>query len=389
MKRIFILTAVFLLIISNITYVFAAKSISDLNKEKGSIKEKTSAAQNALNDAKNQKSEVLKQVEALDTQLSAVTDELEKLSSRLDETKIRLADNQTQLHEATEKRENQYSSLKKRMRTMYESGDVGYLQIILDSEGFTDFLRRVEYINKIMEYDQNMFDEYQKTEQIISDKVVEIEKEKESIEVLSAEQAVKKQALDESIREKEQLVAKLSQEEATYLQQLSDLEKADKEVSNMIIQAQRAAQARASQSSGRIYAAAGGTLQYPVPGYRGYSYNSPYGYRSSPISGKSEFHTGVDLKATMGTDIVAAESGTVLFSGNKGGYGKTVIVDHGNGISTLYAHNSQLIVSVGQSVQRGQVISKAGTTGYSTGVHLHFEVRINGKHTDPAPYIGH
>lgn len=278
---------------------------------------------------------------------------------------------------------------------MYENGSVGYIQVILDSQNFSDFLKRVEYINRLMEYDRNVLTEYQNTEQMISDKVVEISEQKEEIEDLTDQQKAKKRTLDENIVLKNNLVKQLSSEEATYMQQIKDLEEADKDVTALINKAQQEAAARkAAQqapkttgaSSNKVYSSAGGQFAYPVPAY-GLRVNSPYGYRSSPISGKSEFHTGVDLKATMGTDIVAAEAGTVIFSGNKGGYGKTIIIDHGNGISTLYAHNSQLVVSVGQTVQRGQVVSKAGTTGYSTGVHLHFEVRINGKHTNPLPYI--
>lgn len=407
MKKKVTLLLVMIITITNMTSVFAAKSISELTKEKNEIKAKSGETQKNLNETKEKKSGVLQEVEKLDRELSQVQEELEKLTNELETTKKNLNKSENDLEDAKVKKVNQYESLKKRMRVMYEDGSIGYLQIVLDSDGFTDFFKRLEYINRLIDYDQNVLNEYQKTEELITNTVEEIKEQKESIEVLSKQQETKKHALNESIQVKENLVKQLSADEATYLQQINDLDKADKDVTALIKKAQEeeaarkkaaaaaAAKARASKSSsssssssdsGKVYSFSGGKMQYPVPAYRGV--NSPYGYRASPISGRSEFHTGVDLKATMGTDVVSAADGTVIYAGNKGGYGKCVIVDHGDGISTLYAHNSRLVVSVGQSVKRGQVISKAGTTGYSTGVHLHFEVRINGKHTNPMPYIG-
>lgn len=402
MKKIILNAAAFVLALCMCANVFAAKSVNELQKEKENIKEKADSTQELLNETQSEKSSVNKQVEELDAELSAVQDEVDRLTNQLSETENELSKSEAELKQASENKENQYNSLKNRMAVMYEEGAIGYIQIILESDGFSDFLKRAEYIGQIMEYDQNVFKNYELTEKTIEAKTSEIRTEKERIEVLKTEQQSRQSDLNEKLAEKQELAEKLAGDEASYLQQLSDLEKEDKEVSNLIIEAEnaeRAAAAAAAQSSdsadssgssaGKVYAASGGNLQYPVPNYRGYQYNSPYGYRTSPIRGGIEFHTGVDLKATMGTDIVAAESGTVIYSGNKGGYGKTVIIDHGNGMSTLYAHNSSLVVSVGEHVQRGQVISKAGTTGYSTGVHLHFEVRINGNHTNPAPYIGH
>lgn len=432
MKKIFALILAVFILLGNIVSVFAAKSLNELNKEKQDIQNKTSQTQNALNETKNEKNSVLAQVEALDAQLNTVQEELNKLGNQLADTEKKLDENEKALADATNKKENQYESLKHRIKVMYENGSIGYLQVILEADNFTDMLKRVEYINKIAEHDNNIFEEYKRTEALITEKVEEIKVQKENIETLTKEEETKKISLNENIKAKEELVTKLTKDEASFIQQLNDLDKADKEVSNLIVQAQEeirakeeaAAKAKAeaskkasgsssssksstsskasgsskssgssssssgSSSSNKVYTSSGGSLQYPVPAYRGYKYNSPYGSRTNPISGKQEFHTGVDLKATMGTDVVSAESGTVIFAGDKGGYGKCVIVDHGNGLSTLYAHNSQLVVSVGQSVQRGQVISKAGTTGYSTGVHVHFEVRINGQHTNPAGYIG-
>lgn len=390
MKKFKTVLIALIIAVTNISVTFAAKSISELNKEKEKIAENSKEAKEELKKTQEEKSDVLKEVESLDAELTVVEEEVERINSLLTETEKKLKQNEAALEKAQEESDRQYKTLKKRIRTMYENGNIGYLQVVLEADNFSDMLRRVDYVNYIMEYDREIFENLEATEAFIQKTVNEIKDEKEILENLKKEQETKSVELEKKRKEKTSLVAQLSNDEARYMQQLNDFEKADKEVTNLIIQAEMAAKATESDpSSNKVYPVSGGSLQYPVPAYRGYNYNSPYGYRTSPIRGGSEFHTGVDLKATMGCDVVAAESGKVIFSAINGGYGKCVIIDHGNGMSTLYAHNSKLVVSVGQTVQRGQVIAKAGTTGYSTGVHVHFEVRLGGKHTNPAPYIGH
>ena len=306
------------------------------------------------------------------------------------------------------------------------------LQIIL-----LIFITRLEYTNKLVEYDNKVLKDYTHSEEVIATNVKTIAKDKKQIEDMKAEQAKKQQILDNNIARKNQIVKQLDSNQSTYEAQIADLQQQDANVQALIQKAEAeakareaaaakakadaAAKAKAAQaakaksssssstksstksrsssyntgssntsggsSSATVYSSNGKHYQYPIPAYNGYKPNSGYGYRSSPIAGGTEFHTGVDLKATLNTDVIAAESGTVIYAGWRGGYGKCVIIDHGGGYSTLYAHNNVLKVSVGQTVQRGQVIAGAGTTGYSTGVHSHFEVRINGQHTNPTGYI--
>lgn len=377
----FLITTIFVFSLSSSVY---SKSVSELNQEKTEIKNKIDSSKESLEESKEEKSAILKEVEALDANLEKIETELKTLQDKLQKTKESLAKSEEELKEATEKKEKQYESLKERIRVMYEYGDSGYIEILLDSKGFTDFFKRIEYIGYIMEYDNELFERYKETEEFISLKVEQIKVEKENIEVLTSQTEAKKQEIEKSIASKQQMVANLSKQQATLEQQIKDLEKESQKITNLINQANVKS---TGASTNKVYPGTGGQLAHPVPKYAGSPYNDVYGYRSNPISGKRELHSGLDLKATYGTDIVAAESGTVIYSGNRGGYGKTVIIDHGGGMTTLYGHNSQLVVSTGQQVTRGQVIAKAGSTGYSTGVHAHFEVRINGKTTDPAPYL--
>lgn len=377
-----ILASLILLASFNSVY---AKSIEELNKEKNTIKEKVEQSKQELTETQEEKGSILKEVEKLDEQLNKVSSELEKLNNELEITKGSLAKTEEELKIAEETKNNQYESLKERLRVMYEYGSESYLEVLFESKGITDFFKRIEYVNRIMKYDQELFERYEETEKVYEAKVEEIRIQKENIEILTEQQNIKKKELEKNIANKQQMIVKLQTEEAALEQQLADLKKEDQEITKLI----NAAKVKVTGSStNKIYpAGAGGILAHPVPAYAGRPYNDTYRNRINPITGKAELHTGLDLKATYGTDIVAAEAGTVIFAGARGGYGNTVIIDHGNGMTTLYGHNSSLTVSKGQTVQRGQVIAKAGSTGYSTGVHAHFEVRINGQHTDPAPYL--
>lgn len=393
-----------------------AASVSQLKKQSSAFQSKINSVQSQINSTKKQKEATQSEIQVLDKQLASVQAEITQLNTKIQQTTENLNKSQQELEEAIATREAHYNTLKKRIRVMYEYGNSGYLEALLSSENFSDFLTRLEYTNRLVEYDNKVLGEYTRSEEIIENNVKTIAKDKQAIEDMKAEQAKKQQLLDNNIAKKNQIVKQLDSNQSTYEAQIADLEQQDANVQALIQKAEKDAKAKqeaaakaaaaakkssssssssksssssssAGSSSNTVYSSNGKKYQYPIPAYNGYKPNSGYGYRSSPISGGTEFHTGVDLKATLNTDVVAAESGTVIYAGWRGGYGKCVIVDHGGGYSTLYAHNNVLKVSVGQTVQRGQVIAGAGTTGYSTGVHSHFEVRINGQHTNPTGYI--
>ncbi len=414
-----------------------AASVSQLQKQSSAFKNQISSVQSQINSTKQQKASTQSEIQELDRQLASVQAEITQLNTKIQETTANLNKSQQELKEAIATREAHYNTLKKRIRVMYEYGNSGYLEALLSSDNFSDFITRLEYTNKLVEYDNKVLKDYTHSEEVIATNVKTIAKDKKQIEDMKAEQAKKQQILDNNIARKNQIVKQLDSNQSTYEAQIADLQQQDANVQALIqkaeaeakareaaaakVKADAAAKAKAAQaakaksssssstksstksrsssyntgssntsggsSSATVYSSNGKHYQYPIPAYNGYKPNSGYGYRSSPIAGGTEFHTGVDLKATLNTDVIAAESGTVIYAGWRGGYGKCVIIDHGGGYSTLYAHNNVLKVSVGQTVQRGQVIAGAGTTGYSTGVHSHFEVRINGQHTNPTGYI--
>ena len=415
-----------------------AASVSQLQKQSSAFKNKISSVQSQINSTKQQKASTQSEIQELDRQLASVQAEITQLNTKIQETTANLNKSQQELKEAIATREAHYNTLKKRIRVMYEYGNSGYLEALLSSDNFSDFITRLEYTNKLVEYDNKVLKDYTHSEEVIATNVKTIAKDKKQIEDMKAEQAKKQQILDNNIARKNQIVKQLDSNQSTYEAQIADLQQQDANVQALIQKAEAEAKAREAaaakakadaaakakaaaqaakaksssssrtksstrskssryntgssntsggSSSATVYSSNGKHYQYPIPAYNGYKPNSGYGYRSSPFAGGTEFLTGVDLKATLNTDVIAAESGTVIYAGWRGGYGKCVIIDHGGGYSTLYAHNNVLKVSVGQTVQRGQVIAGAGKTGYSTGVHSHFEVRINGQHTNPTGYI--
>ena len=219
-------------------------------------------------------------------------------------------------------------------------------------------------VKKIVKQDKEILTELDENKQKIEDKKNQIEKKKVEQEDLKLLLEKDNESLNNDKIEVEKLKDELEKEE-------NALELEIEKISSQSV---------VSEDSQVISSGS-----WPVPGYSRIS--SPYGYRIHPIFNTKKMHTGIDIPAPTGTPAVSIDQGKVIFSGTKGGYGKTIMIQHDDGKVTLYAHNSELIVSVGQRVQKGQVVSKIGSTGNSTGPHLHFEVRINGKHVNPVPYI--
>jgi len=367
----------------------SADSVSDLQDKQAAIKTKTQNAKEYLNDAKAEKSGIMNEVLQLDIQLDEATQKLDSTTAQLDETNKNLEEAQTDLAEAETLHNDQYEKLKERLVYMYKSNSASYIEIILQSQSFTDFINRMEYVDTIINYDNDLLLEYIETEKRIAARVEEIDSARVALETLQNEQASQKQELEDAVADKNQRIINLTSDEISFQQQLLDLEEADRNVKKLIKEAeeeaarQKANAARAAAQPQTRYT--GGAFGWPVPGY--YSRSSEYGGRTNPISGKYETHSGIDIPAPTGTNIVAAEAGTVILSGYNGGYGYTIIIDHGGGLTTLYGHNSSLVAGYGEYVSKGQTIAKCGTTGYSTGPHCHFEVRVNGSSTQPLNYL--
>ncbi len=262
---------------------------------------------------------------------------------------------------------------KTRMRVMYQNMNKSPLEVFIESKSFSEFFSRTELMSLVKKNDEKL--------------IKEIALGKENADV---EKQEKLNELEKKVVQLEQLNAKASDIKASRAEIESDIEEqkirlkeAEKREDEMIALSKEL-QSKIAQLQDKTAKYAGGIMKWPTPGYTGIS--SPYGYRIHPVYKVRKFHAGIDINAPSGAKIVATNSGRVILAGWNGGYGNCIIIDHGDGIATLYGHQSALLVSVGDKVNKGDIIGKVGSTGLSTGPHLHFEVRVNGETKNPMSY---
>ncbi len=358
---------------------------SNLENKQDNIEEQIKSAEKKLDSAEAEKETLAAEVQLAELESRKALEDLDAINAQVKAVEAELAQAEADLKQAQIERDNQYEGLKDRISFMYEYGDIGYTQVLLDSKNFSDFFKRVEYINTIIKHDKEILDKLEETEKFIGEKVEEITDKKAKVVSLQAQQKAKAQEVQAKEASKQAALKKAEKNIETSQALIDELEKESARIEAMIQEAQRKAAASGSNSGSYTYT--GGQLGWPLANYSKIS--SGYTGRVHPITGKWQAqHAGIDIPAPKGTPVLAAEGGTVISSGYINGYGYTVVVDHGGGLSTLYAHNSALSVKVGQTVTRGQKVAEVGSTGNSTGNHCHFEVRINGKHTNPLPYVG-
>ena len=349
---------------------------TDLQTQQEELQNQIDEATTELEEVQAELSENLQQVQKLDEKIETSESELQELNTKVENLKNSIQQVETQLVEQTEKYEKQKSIFEERVVAMYEAGETQYLDVLLNSTGLSDFLSTYYVLSEIARYDSEILTE-------ISDKKKQIELANQKLENEREElaQSLEKQTRTNKVLQntkliRENFIARLSEEEKQKQAQIDEYNQSLKLVNEQIL-------ALAQQGINTQYI--GGVLEWPVPGYT--KITSSYGMRVHPITGVYKLHTGVDISAPMGANFIAANDGIVTKAEYNAAYGKMVVIDHGGGISTLYAHGSEILVEVGQSVKRGDAILKVGSTGYSTGPHAHFEVRKNGVVTNPMPYI--
>ena len=389
-------------------------NLSEAQQEKKTLENDLQKAKELIDSLKGSKEDIQSEVEKLDKQLNEISGKVKEFESRLSKKRQEIADTESALNKAKEQEKKQYRNMKKRIQFMYENGQTSYVEMLLSADSFTDFLNAVEYITQISQYDRKMLKEYQNMQVTIADTQKTLETDYASLQSLQAKVQEEKQAVAalESAKKGElndvaddltdaQSVAKAYESEIQAQNEvIAQIQAAQKRAAEQQAAQQQAQAAEENQGATDAAGENQNTAQNTTPSGNGQStgsmmwpcpsskrVTSDYGPRTSPTNGASSNHKGIDIGAAYGADIVAADGGTVLVATYSSSGGNYVIIDHGGGLCTVYMHASSLTVSAGQTVSKGQVIAKVGSTGISTGNHLHFGVTLNGVYVSPWGYV--
>ena len=374
-KNLCIILILLICITTTITYADEENS-TDLQTQREQLQNELNSANIDLNDVQAELSENLQQIEKLDEKIAITEKALQEQESKITELKSSIEEVEEELEIVTEKRDKQKEVFEKRLVALYEAGETQYLDLILKSRSLSDFLSSYYVISELAEADRTILDELKDKKKTIDLSKQKLENERKELAIIVENQTRESRTLQNTKKIRENFVAKLSTQEQELQSKIDKINSEYDAINKQILELAQ---------SGIQTTYIGGQLAWPVPGYT--RITSPYGTRLHPILGRYKLHTGVDISAPLGANFIAVNDGIVVKAEYNGNYGNMVMINHGGGISTLYAHGSEILVKAGEQVTRGQPVLKIGSTGLSTGPHAHFEVRINGSTVDPLPYI--
>ncbi|MCL1883307.1 MAG: peptidoglycan DD-metalloendopeptidase family protein [Defluviitaleaceae bacterium] len=384
--------------------------LRELERQRQAAGQLVSEQQNLLAGTEFEMAQIVTEMMELDQQITDVQEALEAIELDLLATEIRIADAEEDLAIAREERDVQTEILRERLRVMHEQGSVGMLEVLFQAESISDFFLRWEYVRAVAQFDRDLLERLEDSESRVASNLEDLGRSRILIRELQAQEILAKQAIGQRMEEREiffQVLYADAERQAEYaaileeerrsidlefgrIQQIYRAEAAEAARIAREEEDRRRAEQAAARAAEQVAALAElgslGNFAWPLA-IRG-TLTSEFGNRPDPFSGRTVFHEGIDVAAPAGTRILAAEAGIVRFAGWAAGFGNYIILDHADGYSTLYAHNSRNRVSVGERVTQGQHIGDVGTTGRSTGNHLHFEIRRNGNLVNPMLFFG-
>lgn len=375
--------------------VYATKTdVNDAKKKASSLEEEKKKMEGALKDLEGYKQDTVVYVRKLDSSLESINQELSALEEQIAAKEADIGQTKQELEEARVVEANQYEAMKLRIQYMYEKGETSFLDLLFEAEDISQLLNRAEYIARISEYDKQKMDEFAATKEKIALDETRLEEEHEQLVGFQLATETKHASVEQLLNEKSRELKNYDTKIASAENQISEYEKDIQAQEDRIKQIEaeikrKEEEARkAAEEAGKQYNTASiGNIKFIWPCPASSRVTSSFGGRSSPTEGASSDHQGMDIGAPTGTNIVAAAAGEVIISTYSYSAGNYIMINHGGGVYTVYMHCSQLLVPEGTQVTQGQVIAKVGSTGVSTGAHLHFGIRVNGSYVNPANYV--
>lgn len=353
----------------------AADEIDDKMRQLEAIQRQIQNQRQLISKTKTQENNVIKEINRLEKEMTKTQNEINVLQNKVSSVQSSIDLTERDISEAEKNLNERTKYLGERLVRIHEAGEMSYLDVLLCSTDMTDFITRWDMLNEIISQDRNIIEAVTAERQELENKRSSLESAKRELISIKEEKGQKEQILKKTADTKEEVLQDIKKQRKLCEQALRELEENSKELEKII--------QRLQSSTGEYRGT--GKFCWPVPGH--HNCNSDYGWRRHPILKEMRMHTGIDLSAPKGAAVVAVDNGRVLYAGSMGAYGKVVIIDHGGEISTLYAHLLSYNVKVGNNVVKGSTIARADSTGWSTGHHLHFEVRKNGVPINPRPYI--
>ena len=363
----------------------STKSLQEAQDEKAQLEKALKEAQGTIEDLKDSKGDIESKVTELNQQLIDISARITDLENQLTAKSEDIQETKDELAGAKEREAQQYADMKVRIQFMYENGQTSYLEALLSSRNISEFLNSADYIAQIQSYDRQKLTEYQDTVESIVNLEAQLEQEYTDLEALKSTVESNKATVAAMMRQKESELADISGD-IEDAQSDADYYAAEIQAQEELIAAIKRAEAEKAAAGVEEHPYTGGAFRWPCPSST--RVTSDYGTRVSPMSGASSNHKGIDIGASAVADSIAEADGTVTAASYSSAAGNYVMIDHGGGLYTVYMHASSLLVSPGQTVSAGDVIAKVGSTGISTGSHLHFGVSLNGSYVSPWSYLG-
>ena len=372
------------------------------NKEKlSAVESEKQKVEEKLQELSALKSDAAAYIQKLDGELADLQGQIDSLGTQMTEKNAEIEATKVQLADAKAREEEQYASMKLRIKYMYENGDTNFLDLLFEAESLSDMLNRAEYIQKVSEYDRQKLDEFvavrneiEETELRLTEEYNELDRMKQeteakqsSVEALQADKQKELESYNAKIQEANADIAQM-QSEIAGIQEAIRAEENQIAAIEAEIRRQEEEARKKAEAQGQSYETKNlGSISFIWPCPASGRITSAFGGRSSPTEGASSNHQGIDIGAPTGSSILAAASGSVVIATYSASAGNYVMINHGGGVYTVYMHMNSIGVSVGQSVSQGQQIGTVGSTGYSTGPHLHFGIRSNGTYVNPTAYV--